>query len=205
MRDATMRDATRRGWCERRTAETFVTVTVDLDRSGESNLDTPIPFLNHMLDQLARHGGLGLEVSASFTGAAVPHHLVEDVGICLGRALDLALGERVGINRFGWAVAPMDESLAEAVVDLSGRGSMYGTVQFSAPSADGYDTANGPEFFRALAANARLTLHLDLRRGGNPHHELEACHKAVALALRRAVALASEGAGGGVPSTKGVL
>ncbi len=195
----------RRGEYERRTAETAVRVAVDLDRPGTVRLDTPIPFLNHMLDQLARHGRVGLEVSAGFTGEAIAHHLVEDVGIGLGQALDRALGGRGGVNRFGSAAAPMDESLAEAVVDLSGRGGLYGAVAFSSPSADGYDTANGPEFFRALAANARLTLHLDLRRGGNPHHELEACHKAVALALRQAIALTGESDGGGVPSTKGVL
>ncbi|MHB8928469.1 MAG: imidazoleglycerol-phosphate dehydratase [Bacillota bacterium] len=203
------KSAARRGECERVTGETAVRVAVDLDRPDAVRLETPIPFLTHMLDQVARHGRLGLEVSAAYTGLPLAHHLAEDVGIALGLAFDRALGGRVGVNRFGWALAPMDESLAEATVDLSGRGGFYGEVAFAGPLADGYEAVNGPEFLRALAVNARLTLHLDLKRGGNPHHELEACHKAVALALRQAAALPSESGGArrarGVPSTKGVL
>jgi len=209
----------RSGRFERRTEETDVKVIVRLDQAtARADLDTPLPFLNHMLDQLARHGGLGFEVRAAYTGERLPHHLVEDVGIALGCALDQALGDRSGIRRFGWALVPMDEVLIEAAIDLSGRGAFYGgDLSFSAVVTEGYDTAHAAEFLRAVAANARLTLHLGLRRHGNPHHEVEACHKAVALALRQAVSLTGAGNEGrdpgnvpgradpGVPSTKGVL
>ena len=209
----------RSGRFERRTEETDVEVAVLLAPSAAGmELDTPLPFLNHMLDQLARHGGLGLQVRAAYTGESLSHHLVEDVGIALGRALDQALGDRRGIQRFGWALVPMDEVLVEAAVDLSGRGAFHGgNLSFSAIVTEGYDTAHVAEFFRAVAANARLTLHLDLRRHGNPHHEVEGCHKVVAQALRQAVSLRGIGIEGceagstegspdlGVPSTKGVL
>lgn len=203
----------RRGECERATAETAVRVAVHLDRPEPVELSTPLPFLTHMLDQLARHGEFGLELTARFTGEPLAHHLAEDAGMALGRAIDQALGDRSGVTRFGWAVVPMDESLAEAAVDLSGRGGFYGRVDFSSAATAGFEAADGVEFLRALAVNARLTLHLDLKRGGNAHHELEACHKALAVALRQAFApaMGPAGAGGGsaaggsVPSTKGVL
>lgn len=205
--------------CKRVTAETDIRAAVSFDRPEPVSLSTPLPFLTHMLDQLARHGRFGLEVSAGYTGEPLAHHLAEDLGIALGRAIDQALGDRAGVERFGWAAVPMDESLAEVAVDLSGRGGFYGQATFSTPMTAGFEAADGLEFLRALAVNARLTLHLDLRRGGNAHHELEACFKALAVALRQAVArdvTAGGGAGGvgrtgggaggaAVPSTKGVL
>ncbi len=189
----------------RKTKETEIAVRLDLD-GGPVSLDVPNGFFGHMLDALAKHGGLGLEITASGDTEIDLHHTVEDVGLALGEALDEALGERRSVYRFAHAYAPLDEALARAVVDLSGRG----FFSFSAPAEieRSWVTAEFPltlvcDFFQALANRGRLTLHLHLLEARNPHHAAEAAFKAVALALRQAVAIRD--GDGEVPSTKGTL
>jgi imidazoleglycerol-phosphate dehydratase len=187
---------------ERRTGETRVSVSLDLD-GGESGAATGVGFLDHMLDLLARHGGLGLRVEASGDLETGAHHTVEDVGIVLGQALDEALGDRAGIRRYGSALVPMDESLAECAIDISGRPLCVFDADLPVTSIAGFDTELAEEFFRAVANSARLTLHLSVRHGSNAHHMIEAGFKAFARALRAAVAL--DPSERGVPSTKGTL
>ena len=187
---------------ERRTAETEIRLTLDLD-GGEANVETGVGFLDHMLDLLARHGRLGLRVEASGDLETGAHHTVEDVGIVLGQAIDLALGDRSGIRRYGSALVPMDESLAECAIDISGRPLCVFDAELPATSIAGFDTELAEEFFRAVANSAKMTLHLAVREGTNAHHMIEACFKAFARALRVAVEL--DPAESGVPSTKGTL
>ncbi|HLH66276.1 MAG TPA: imidazoleglycerol-phosphate dehydratase HisB [Solirubrobacteraceae bacterium] len=188
---------------DRRTAETDVHVSVELDGEGACERDTGVGFLDHMLDLLARHARLDLTVRATGDLQTGAHHTVEDIGICLGQALDRALADRAGIARYGQATIPMDEARASCAIDISGRG----LLAFSAPLAPGaignFDHELAEEFFRALATNARITMHLVVEAGTNSHHMIEAAFKACARALRAAVAL--DGAERGVPSTKGVL
>lgn len=193
----------RRGKVERVTGETSVTVELDLD-GGEGTLATGVGFLDHMLAQIGRHTGLGLAVAARGDLQVDAHHTVEDVGLALGEALDSALGDRRGINRFGFAYAPLDEALARAVVDLSGR--PFARVETPGELTGVWVTREFPltlvgEFWRAVASRARMTLHLDLERAVDPHHGAEAMFKAAALALGQAIARR----GGSVPSTKGTL
>ncbi len=187
----------------RRTGETDVFVSLGLDGTGAGRRETGVGFLDHMLDLLARHGRLDLVVRATgdlHTGA---HHTVEDVGICIGQALDQALGDRAGITRYGQATVPMDESRAACAIDISGRG----YCAFEAPLPPGaignFDHELVEEFFRSLAMNAKLTLHLTVEAGTNVHHIIEASFKALARALRIAVAL--DPSERGIPSTKGTL
>ncbi len=188
---------------DRRTGETEVQVTLALDGTGAGARQTGVGFLDHMLDLLARHGRLDLEVRAQGDLETGAHHTVEDVGICLGQALDQALGDRAGISRYGDATVPMDEALASCAIDISGRG----LLAFEAPLPPGaignFDHELVEEFFRALALNARITIHLKVRTGSNAHHMIEAAFKAVARALRAAVSL--DATESGVPSTKGTL
>ncbi len=193
----------RRAWVERITTETAVGVTVTL-RSGPCTVATGIGFLDHMLDTLARHAAIGLEVEARGDLQVDAHHTVEDVALTLGQALDQALGDRSGVARFGHAYAPMDEALARAVVDLSGR--PFFRLGVPDHLVTSWVTREFPftlvgEFWRAFASRAKLTLHVDLERGVDPHHSAEAIFKAVALSLRQALA----GSGGGVLSAKGTL
>ena len=192
------REATR----ERSTAETKIRLALSLD-GGESRAATGVGFLDHMLDLLARHGRLGLDVEASGDLETGAHHTVEDVGIVLGQALDEALGERVGIRRYGFALVPMDESLAECAIDISGRPLCVFDAELPATSIAGFDTELAEEFFRAVANGAKMTLHVSVRHGSNAHHMIEACFKAFARALR--VAVEVDPAETGVPSTKGTL
>ncbi len=194
---------------ERETRETRVRLTLSLD-GGPRRIEVPDGFFGHMLEALAAHGGLGLDLEAEGDVHVDLHHTVEDVGLALGEALRKALGERAGVVRFATAHAPLDEALARAVVDLSGRGLLV----FEPPEAlEGrWVTRSFPltllaDFFQAFADRGRLTLHLDLLRSRNPHHAAEAAFKAVALALRRAVAIRTAGRpeAAGVPSTKGTL
>jgi imidazoleglycerol-phosphate dehydratase len=187
---------------ERTTGETQVSLSLDLD-GGEANAATGVGFLDHMLDLLARHGRLGLKVKASGDLETGAHHTVEDVGIVLGQALDEALGDRAGIRRYGSAVVPMDESLAECAIDVSGRPLCVFEADLPATSIAGFDTELAEELFRAVANNAKLTLHVSVRYGTNAHHMIEACFKAFARALRIAVSVDPEESG--VPSTKGTL
>jgi imidazoleglycerol-phosphate dehydratase len=187
---------------ERSTAETKIRLELELD-GGESSAATGVGFLDHMLDLLARHGRLGLRVEASGDLETGAHHTVEDVGIVLGQALDEALGDRAGIRRYGSALVPMDEALAECAIDISGRPLCVFEADLPATSIAGFDTELAEELFRAIANNAKLTLHISVRSGTNAHHMIEACFKAFARALRVAVSLDPEESG--VPSTKGTL
>ncbi len=188
----------------RKTMETDVSVAVGLDGSGKGARLTGVGFLDHMLDLLARHGRLDLEVSVRgdlHTGA---HHTVEDTGIVLGQALDAALGDRRGIGRYGHAVIPMDEARASCALDVSGR-PFCRFAGLALPPGDiaGFEHEAAEEFFRAVASAARLTLHLEIEAGTNAHHMIEACFKAFARALRIAVSVDPDERG--VPSTKGTL
>ncbi|MDE2005811.1 MAG: imidazoleglycerol-phosphate dehydratase HisB [Rhodospirillales bacterium] len=188
----------------RTTAETDIALSLDLDGSGEAEIDTGIGFLDHMLTALARHGGFDLRIHAEGDLQIDCHHTTEDVGIVLGRAFAEALGEKRGIARFGHALVPMDEALAEAAVDISGRGMLLWSVAFARERIGEIDTQLFEEFFRAFAANAGLTLHLTRRAGHNAHHVAEAVFKSAARALRMAVAR-DERLGETIPSTKGAL
>ncbi len=187
---------------ERETGETQVSVQLSLD-GGEVKAATGVGFFDHMLDLLGRHGGLGLVVEAQGDLQTGAHHTVEDVGIVLGRALDEALGERAGIRRYGHAVVPMDESLGECAIDVSGRPFCRFESDIPAVSIAGFDSELAEEFFRAVATNAKLTVHVGTRYGANAHHLVEACFKAFARALRVAVSIDPQERG--VPSTKGTL
>ena len=188
----------------RATSETRIELTLDLDGSGRADIDSGIGFLDHMLTALTRHALFDLRLRATGDRHIDDHHTTEDVGIVLGQALAEALGDKAGITRFGHAVVPMDEALAEAAVDLSGRAHLSWRVEFARDKVGAMDTELFEEFFRALAANARLTLHLSLRSGSNSHHIAEACFKAAARALRVAVS-PDPRTGGAIPSTKGAL
>jgi imidazoleglycerol-phosphate dehydratase len=187
---------------ERKTQETEIRLELDLD-GGEAAISTGVGFLDHMLELLARHGRLGLRVEASGDLETGAHHTTEDVGIVLGQALDAALGDRAGIRRHGSALVPMDESLGECAIDISGRPYCAFDARLPATSIAGFDTELAEEFFRAVANSAKLTLHVWVRSGTNAHHMIEAAFKAFARALREAVSIDPDEPG--VPSTKGTL
>ena len=191
----------RRGRVERQTKETKILVEVDLDGEGTCDVSTGVPFFDHMLDQLGRHGRLDLTVHAEGDLEIDAHHTVEDVGIALGQALAEAWGDRAGVERFGDALVPIDEALTEVAVDLSGRPYLVYDVDTPVELVGTFETTLVKHFFEAVIANARITLHVRNRSGDNSHHIFESVFKGVAVALRRAVAVT----GGGVPSTKGVL
>jgi imidazoleglycerol-phosphate dehydratase len=193
----------RTGSIERRTAETRIALTLGLDGTGAGERGTGVGFLDHMLDLLARHGRLDLSVQAEGDLQTGAHHTVEDVGICLGQALDQALGDRAGICRYGDATVPMDEARASCAIDISGRGLLVFDAELPAGAIGNYDHELTEEFLRALATNARLTVHLRIEAGSNVHHMIEAAFKSLARALRAAVAL--DPSESGVPSTKGTL
>ena len=186
----------------RKTRETEITLGLTLDGSGEAEVATGIGFLDHMLASLARHARFDLRLACSGDLEIDDHHTAEDCALALGAALDQALGERRGIARFGHAYAPLDEALARAVVDLSGRPYAYVKLGLARERLGGLACENVGHVLRSLALAARATLHVELLRGENDHHRAEAAFKATALALRQAV---REGGGDEVPSTKGVL
>jgi len=187
---------------ERRTGETKVLLALDLD-GGDVSAATEIGFLDHMLELLGRHGRLGLRVEARGDLETGAHHTVEDIGIVLGQALDQALGDRSGIVRYGYIAVPMDEALGMCAIDISGRPLCLFEADLPPVSIAGFDAELAEEFFRAVATNAKLTLHLGTRYGSNAHHMIESCFKAFARALRQAVAI--DPSETGVPSTKGTL
>jgi imidazoleglycerol-phosphate dehydratase len=187
----------------RETGETRVALALALDGSGAGARSTNVGFLDHMLDLLARHGRLDLDVTARGDLQTGAHHTVEDVGIVLGQALDRALGDRAGIARYGHAVVPMDEARAACALDISGRPLCRFEADLPPGGTGGFDHELAEEFFRAVANGARLTLHLTVETGTNAHHMIEAAFKAFARALRAAVAVDPSEAG--VPSTKGTL
>jgi imidazoleglycerol-phosphate dehydratase len=188
----------------RTTGETDVALRLGLDGAGEGTRRTGVGFLDHMLDLVARHGRLDLQVDVQGDLETGSHHTVEDTGIVLGQAIDAALGDRAGITRYGHAVIPMDEARAAASIDLSGRPfCSFGGVSLPPGDIAGFEHEAAEEFFRAVASAARLTLHVEIEAGSNAHHMIEACFKAFARALRAAVAIDPDERG--VPSTKGVL
>ncbi|MFO7298633.1 MAG: imidazoleglycerol-phosphate dehydratase HisB [Actinomycetes bacterium] len=191
----------RKSEIERETKETRIELSLEVDGSGRTEVDTGIGFLDHMVSSLARHAGFDLRLVARGDTVVDDHHTAEDCAIVLGRALAEALGDRAGVRRFGSAYAPLDESLVRAVVDLSGRPWPEIHLEFVRDTVGQLATENIVHFFRSFAMEARMALHVDLIRGDNDHHKAEAAFKAVALALREAVAVT----GGDVPSTKGVL
>jgi imidazoleglycerol-phosphate dehydratase len=194
---------TRIGEIDRATGETEVRVRLALEGEGSGERKTGVGFLDHMLDLLALHGGLDLDVEARGDLETGAHHTVEDVGICIGQALDAALGDRAGITRFGQATIPMDEARASCAIDISGRGLLAFEAALPPGAIGNFDLELVEEFFRAFASNARLTLHVVVEAGTNAHHEIEAVFKATARALRMAVALDATAVR--VPSTKGTL
>ena len=194
----------RRAEVTRHTAETQIGVSIDLDGTGRAAVATGVGFLDHMLHALARHSLIDVTLQAAGDLHIDFHHTTEDCGIVLGQALRLALGERRGIQRYGHAVIPMDEALAEAAVDLSGRPFLVWQVAFGRDKIGEMDTELFEEFFRAFAMNAGIALHVVLRHGHNAHHVAEACFKATARALRAAVTVDVRMIDA-VPSTKGVL
>jgi imidazoleglycerol-phosphate dehydratase len=180
-----------------------VSLRLGLDGHGAGTRATGIGFLDHMLDLLARHGRLDLDVEVTGDLETGGHHTVEDTGIVLGQALDQALGDRAGISRYGHAIVPMDEARALCAIDISGRPYLLLVADLPAGSTGGFDHELLEEFFRALANNAKCTVHLEIQAAGNAHHTIEAAFKAFARALRAAVAI--DPTETGVPSTKGVL
>jgi imidazoleglycerol-phosphate dehydratase len=185
------------------TGETDVSLSLGLDGSGAGERRTGVGFFDHLLDSLARHGGLDLDVGVTGDLETGPHHTVEDTGLALGQAFDDALGDRSGIRRFGDAVVPMDEARASCAIDISGRPFTDFEATFPAERVADFDTDLAEEFFRAFANTAKLTLHLRVEAGTNAHHMVEVAFKAFARALREAVSLDERVSG--VPSTKGVL
>jgi imidazoleglycerol-phosphate dehydratase len=188
---------------ERVTGETDVRLSLTLDGTGQGTRNTGVGFLDHMLDLLARHARIDLDVKVTGDLQTGAHHTVEDTAIALGQALDRALGERVGIYRYGFAIVPMDEARALCTIDISGRPLTLFEADLPPGATGGFDHELAEELFRALASAAKLTLHLEVQAGTNAHHMIEAAFKAFARALREAVAI--DPTETGVPSTKGTL
>lgn len=189
---------------DRQTKETRVRVKLDLDGSGVARLSTGLPFLEHMLDQVARHGMIDLEIEAKGDLHIDAHHTVEDIGITLGQALAKALGDKSGVRRFGHAYVPLDEALSRVVIDFSGRPGLQYQVRFTRALIGEFDVDLVHEFFQGFANHAQATLHIDNLRGDNAHHQCETIFKAFARALRNA-AERDPRAAGAIPSTKGTL
>lgn len=188
---------------ERTTKETSIKLALDLDGSGKSELNSGIPFLDHMLEQISRHGLIDLTIDAKGDLEIDGHHTVEDIGICLGEALREAVGDKAGIVRYGHAYVPLDEALSRVVLDLSGRPGLEYHISFPKETVGGFDIELFKEFFQAISNHGRITLHIDAIRGDNNHHIIETVFKAFGRALRMAVE--SDPRVTGIPSTKGAL
>jgi len=188
----------------RNTSETQVSITLNLDGSGLAKLNSGVPFLDHMLDQIARHGMFDLIIEAKGDTHIDDHHTVEDIGITLGQALAKAVGDKAGLSRYGHSYVPLDETLSRVVIDLSGRPELEFHVPFTRARIGTFDVDLSIEFFRGFANHAGVTLHIDNLRGVNAHHQMETVYKAFGRALRMAVAIDPR-ALGIVPSTKGSL
>jgi imidazoleglycerol-phosphate dehydratase len=195
---------TRAAKADRKTAETQIALSVNLDGAGRAVLATGIPFLDHMLDQVARHGMLDLDIQARGDLQVDAHHTVEDVGITLGQAVARAVGDKKGIRRYGHAYVPLDEALSRVVIDFSGRPGLEYHVQFKRALIGEFDVDLVHEFFQGFANHAQVTLHIDNLRGDNAHHQCETMFKAFARALRMALELDPRSADT-IPSTKGTL
>lgn len=188
---------------KRKTKETSIELTLDLDGTGKSKVDVPVPFLAHMLEVFTKHSGFDLILKADGDVKVDDHHTVEDIGICLGEALNEALGDKAGISRFGHAYVPLDEALVRSVVDLSGRSHANLSLPLPPKKKLGtFDAELVEDFFVAFTENAKINLHLEMIHGRNSHHIVEAAYKALARSLRMAAALDGRS---GVPSTKGTL
>ncbi len=196
-----MAGTTRRAQRHRATKETDIDVRLDLDGSGQAEVSTGLPFFDHMLEQLGRHGGFDLSLTASGDLEVDAHHTVEDTGILLGTALAEALGDKAGVRRFASGLYPLDEALVQVALDLSGRPYLVYEVETSPERIGTFDPQLAEEFWRAFVTSAGITLHLKTLSGRNGHHVLEACFKGVARSLRDAARVE----GDGVPSTKGTL
>lgn len=194
---------TRKAKIVRKTTETDIALEIHLDTSSGSKIDTSVPFLNHMLDLFSRHGLFKLVIKAKGDTEIDDHHLVEDIGICLGKAVGQALGDKKGINRYGSATVPMDESLCRVDMDISGRPYLIYKVKYERRKIGGFDPALVKEFFKAFTDHSGITLHINLAYGSNSHHIIEAIFKAFARSLRQAVAHNPDISG--VMSTKGTL
>ncbi|MVF13900.1 imidazoleglycerol-phosphate dehydratase HisB [Ketobacter sp. MCCC 1A13808] len=189
---------------ERNTLETQITVTVNLDGTGQCKLDTGVPFFEHMIDQVARHGLIDIEIVANGDLHIDAHHTVEDTGITLGMALAQAWGDKKGVRRYGHAYVPLDEALSRVVLDLSGRPGLIMDVDYTRAMIGGFDVDLFGEFFQGLVNHAKMTLHIDNIKGKNAHHQAETIFKAFGRALRMAVEM-DDRMSGVMPSTKGVL
>ncbi|NMG63974.1 imidazoleglycerol-phosphate dehydratase HisB [Azoarcus indigens] len=189
---------------KRDTLETRISVRIDLDGTGKATLATGVPFLDHMLDQIARHGAIDLEVKAEGDVHIDDHHTVEDVGITLGQAFARAIGDKKGIRRYGHAYVPLDEALSRVVVDFSGRPGLHYFVEYTRARIGSFDVDLAREFFQGFVNHAGVTLHIDNLRGDNAHHQCETIFKAFGRALRMA-AERDDRALGAIPSTKGAL
>jgi len=187
----------------RQTKETKIELAINLDGRGDATVSTGVGFFDHMLDLLSRHSLIDLDVTADGDLQVDSHHTVEDVGIVLGQAIEKAVGDKRGIQRYGWAIVPMDESLAQVAVDLSGRPAFVFNVTFTGPTIGDFQTELVEEFLKSLSANARMNLHVTVAYGTNNHHIAEAIFKALAKALRQAVS--KDPRSDAVPSTKGSL
>ncbi len=194
---------TRAATITRDTAETQIRLSLSLDGRGTGTRATGVGFLDHMLDLVARHGHVDLDVAVTGDLETGAHHTIEDTGLAIGRALDEALGDRSGITRYGHAVVPMDEARAMCAIDISGRPLLVFDADLPPGGTGGFDHELVDEFFRAVSSAAKLTLHIEVQRGSNAHHVIEAMFKAFARALRQAVSIDPEETG--VPSTKGTL
>ncbi len=188
----------------RNTLESQITISVNLDGTGQANLQTPVPFLNHMLDQIARHGLVDLDIQATGDTEIDDHHTVEDVGITLGMAVAEAIGDKKGLARYGHAYVPLDEALSRVVMDFSGRPGLIMKADFVRSHVGGFDVDLTREFFQGFVNHALVSLHIDNLRGANAHHQVETIFKAFGRALRMA-ATADEHMAGVMPSTKGTL
>ena len=196
--------ADRKARVERNTLETQITVSLNLDGSGTSDFDTGVPFLEHMMEQIARHGLVDLEIKAKGDLEIDDHHTVEDIGITLGQALAQAVGDKKGIVRYGHSYVPLDEALSRVVIDLSGRPGLTLEVPYTRATVGGFDVDLFEEFFRGFVNHAMVTLHIDNLRGTNTHHQIETVFKAFGRALRMAVETDARAADA-MPSTKGSL
>jgi imidazoleglycerol-phosphate dehydratase len=196
--------AERKARVERNTLETQISVEVNLDGTGKTNFQTGVPFLDHMMDQIARHGMVDLDVVCDGDLHIDDHHTVEDVGITMGQAFAKAVGDKKGIRRYGHAYVPLDEALSRVVLDLSGRPGLHMDVPFTRATVGGFDVDLFAEFFQGFVNHALITLHIDNLKGKNTHHQIETVFKAFGRALRMAVELDDRMAGI-MPSTKGTL
>ena len=189
---------------QRDTRETQILLKLNLDGAGQASLQTGLPFLNHMLDQIVKHGGIDLTIDAAGDLDIDAHHTVEDIGICFGQALSACVGDKKGINRYGHAYVPLDESLSRVVMDFSGRPHLDYHIEFKRAQVGGFDVDLFHEFFQGLVNHAKMTLHIDNLRGQNAHHQIETVFKAFGRALRVAIDLDPK-MSGQIPSTKGSL